>query len=103
MVVLARPVSMPLPGWSARDLARLGSRHSRVRDESYAELQAVRDKLRAEVETARREQGELTARLDGIFGRLRELARPSEEIKLDDCEKVAAIALHAAVLELVGH
>eukprot|EP00966_Prymnesium_polylepis_P113546 2625568-Prymnesium_polylepis.2 len=62
------------PGWSAYELARSGSRHDRSRDESYAELQAGRDRLRAEVDVARRECGELTSRLDGAFSRLRNLA-----------------------------
>ena len=90
------------PGWSAYELGRLDSRHSRVRDESYSELQAARDKLQAEVETARCEQGDLAAQLNSVFGRLRELARPGDEMELGDCETAAAVILREAIVELLG-
>jgi hypothetical protein len=91
------------PAWSAYDLERLDSRHGRTREESYPELQAAHAKLRAEVENARREQGELAARLDSVYGRLRELAQPGDEIELNDCETAAAVILREARAELMGH
>jgi hypothetical protein len=88
------------PGWSEYELARLDSRHGRTRDETYAELQAARDKLREEVEVARSENGQLAATLDRIFGRLRELTMPDDEIGYADCQMAAAVMLREAIAEM---
>ena len=88
------------PGWSEYDLGRLDARHDRTRDESYPELQAARDKLREEVDAARGENVQLAARLDSIFGRLRELAKPGDELQSDDCQTAAAVILREAIAEL---
>ena len=76
------------PGWSSYDLGRLDSRHGRVRDETYPELQAARDKLRADFEEAKLENSDLAGRLDRVYSRLRELVQLcGKELELADCEK----------------
>ena len=71
-----------------------------MRDETYSELLAARETLREEVEAARSENGTLAARLDSIFGRLRELAKPGDELQYDDCQMAAAVILREAIAEL---
>ena len=89
------------PGWSSYDLGRLDSRHGRVRDETYPELQAARDQLHADFEAARRENSKLAGSLDHVYGRLRELVKPrGEELELADCERTAAVILREAIAEL---
>jgi hypothetical protein len=91
------------PGWSSYDLGRLDSRHDRVRAETYSEVEATRDKLRADVEAARRENGTLVSELDRVFGRLRELATPWATVETDeiDFDLPAAVLLREAIMELV--
>jgi hypothetical protein len=95
------------PGWSRYDLGRLEARHDRTREESYSELQVAREKLQAEVETARRENGELAGRLDGVYSRLRALAREStssdSSLSLSDCQAAAAVFLREAIAEIADH
>ena len=89
------------PGWSSYDLGRLDSRHGRVRDETYPELQAARDKLLADYEAARRESSGLAEKLDLVYGRLRDLVKPhGEDLELADCEGAAALILREAIVEL---
>ena len=88
------------PQWSKYDLERLDKQHGRTRDETYSEVQAARDKLQSEVELARRENSDLSAKLDGVFGRLRRLVEPSGELEFDDLTTAAAVVLREAISEL---
>ena len=89
------------PSWSSYDLGRLDSRHGRVRDETYPELQAARDRLRADFEEAKLENSDLAGRLDRVYSRLRELVQPcGKELELADCERAAAIILRETIGEL---
>ena len=90
------------PGWSAYELSRTGTQHSGSREESYSEVQAERDQLRARIDAARREHGELAAALDGVYSRLQRLVLPAGEATADvDCDAAAALVLRAAITELV--
>jgi hypothetical protein len=83
-----KSVSRLEPEWSAYTVGRTGQRHVRTRDESYAEMQAAREKQRADVAAAALENADLAANLDGVFERLRELAAPGalgEAGLQDDC------------------
>ena len=88
------------PGWSDYEVGRLDARHGRTREETYSDLQAARDKLREEVTEARRERSDLAVEIDRIYGRLRELAKPGDDIELGDCETAAAVILREAIAEL---
>jgi len=70
-------------------------------------LQAARDKLRAEVENARREQGELAARLDDIYSRLRTLTLgdmgSDGALSFEECQAAGAVFLREAIVEIADH
>ena len=90
------------PGWSDYERSRAGSQHGRMRDESYSEVQAARDKLRKQVDEAKREHGELAAALDSVYSSLQRLVAPDGLAAADvDCEVPAALLLRAAIAELV--
>ena len=65
------------PDWSDYERSRAGSQHGRMRDESYSEVQAARDKLRKQVDEAKREHGELAAALDSVYSSLQRLVAPN--------------------------
>jgi hypothetical protein len=91
-----RPTSIYEPQWSTYELARSGERHDHTREESYTTVQA-------KAEAAALDNAELAARLDQVFGRLRELAvpgGPGETCLEDVCEATAAVILREAIADL---